>query len=132
MGLDWVYRGSWKAEHTAVIATLKPLYQRWADFDLHSGRSAAAFIAFVRTPAGGVLLKDALVWLAAASRRHPRFWTESGLPDAAARLLAEALTDEAGLRRNPPSFESLKDLLGQLCNLQNMIALQIRESLAAS
>src|SRR5207245_11008095 len=76
MGLDSVYRSSWQEEFAPVVVEMKPLFERWAELDLHTGSSALAFIAFVRTPAGRELSRDALVWLAAASRRGTDFWTE--------------------------------------------------------
>jgi hypothetical protein len=131
MGLDSGYRAFWKEEHAAVVDSLKPFFERWAQFDLHSRESALAFVSFLRTPAGRALRSDALVWLSAASRQSHRFWQEGALPDAIARLLAEVLTDEAELRKNSESFESFKDLLGQLCRLQNVLALAVRESMTA-
>jgi hypothetical protein len=132
MGFSWFNRSVTDQRFACYVASLKSEYKRFADSWLTSPRVAAAFAAFLATPAAQDLRLDGLTWLDQAIAQYdPYDWRDERLGSS----LIEALraiwyADANAVASRPALREAFVRILGGLAGRQLSGALQLRDEVA--
>ncbi len=128
MGLGYTARLLGQGEHRALVETMMPEYQHWADTWLIHSESAVAFAYFLASESGGVLLPRGLPELAKSMRSFREYeWTHERVADALSAAVRTAWrTQKELLLENRAFWEAFQAILNELCTRMDSVALQIR------
>ena len=124
----------WTSTHEQLLASVKDLYERWAQGHLHERDFAIAFANFLTTPASDEIACSGLVSLNAANLRLDRHGSRANrLADAIGSLLASAWQrNSAQIKGDPAAFAAFKSLLKRLSESQHSVALELSDRLRLS
>ena len=132
MGLSWFNQSVADERFACYVASLKPEYQRFADSWLTSPHVAAAFAAFLATPAAHDLRLDGIIWLDRAVAQYDSYdWRDERLGDSLVEVLRAVWhADANAVASRPVLRDAFVRILGGLAGRQLSGALQLRDEVA--
>ena len=129
MGLSWFNRSVDDERFACYLACLKPEYERFAEGWLSSPHVAAAFAAFLSTPAARDLRLDGMIWLdRSVAGYDPHDWRTDRLSQSLLEALRTTWHADGSLVATRPAVrDAFVRLLGELAARQLPGALQLRD-----
>jgi len=129
MGFDLEHL--WMSSHKQLLASMRDLYEKWAQRHLRECDFAIAFANFLTTPASDELICCGIVWLDTTNLRFDRRGSRANrLADAIASLLATAWQrNPAQIKDDQAAFAAFKNLLKRLSEIQHSVALELSDRL---
>lgn len=132
MGLSWHGSSIGESDYRSAIQSLKPEFSEFAKRWLDVPRVASSFAAFLRRPAGQMLICDGIVWLESVVTQFERFdWRDDQLEGNLVEALRFCWNSNADTVRDTSSLrKAFLGLLGVLIKRQNFAALELRDEVA--